>query len=400
MRNRRFARIIAIILASLMLFSVIWAAIDALTRPAKAYVTQEEIDKLREEKKEFERRKLEIQSRINTIEFERSTEVAKKSVLDDRIMLTGQEIENINSTIEFYGTLIVEKELEVVAAAEREGEQLQKYKTRVRDMEENGIITYLGIVFDSSSFSDLLARLDFVGDIMQADERIYKNLVTAREETIAAKEDLELTKQESEAEKGRLEDKLEELNTQIDEASALIKTIEDAREAEEALYASEAEEADRVQREINEKVEELRKQEAAAQAAKIRGTGQLMWPMPSSGVVTSEFGLRLHPVYGVFRQHWGIDIQANYGANIIASDSGTVIISEYNSSYGNYIVIDHGNGFTTLYAHMSSRAVGVGAAVGKGQIIGYVGTTGVSTGPHLHFEVSKNGEKVDPLKYT
>ena len=398
MRNRRVARVIAIILASLMLFSVVWAAIDSLT--AKAYVTQEEIDKLREEKKEYERRKLEIQSRINTIEFERKTEVAKKSVLDDRIMLTDMEIENIKATIEFYGTLIIEKEHEVVAAAGREEKQLQKYKYRVRDMEENGVITYLGIVFDSSSFSDLLARLDFVGDIMQADERIYKNLVAAREETSAAKDDLELTKQETEQEKGRLEDKLKELFTQIDEASALIKTIEDMREAESALYMEEAEEADRVQREINEKVDELRRQEAAAQAAKIRGTGQLMWPMPSSGVVTSEFGTRLHPVYGVFRKHLGIDIQADYGANIIASDSGSVIISEYNSSYGNYVVIDHGNGFTTLYAHMSSRAVGVGAAVGKGQIIGYVGTTGVSTGPHLHFEVSRNGEKVDPLKYT
>ena len=398
MKNRRVARIIALILASLMLFSIIWVAVDALT--AKAYVTQDEIDKLRDEKKEYERRKLEIQSRINTIEFERMTEVAKKSVLDDRIMLTGMEIENINATIEYYGVLIGEKELEVAAAAEREGEQLQKYKDRVRDMEENGIITYLGIVFESSSFSDLLARLDFVGDIMQADERIYKNLVAAREETIAAKEDLELTKQETEQEKTQLEEKSKELAAQLEEAGALIAKLEDSQKAESALYAAEAEEADRIQREINEKVDELRRQEAAAQAAKVRGTGQLMWPMPSSGIVTSEFGVRLHPVYGVYRQHWGIDIQADYGANIIASDSGSVIISDYNSSYGNYVVIDHGNGFTTLYAHMSSRAVSVGAAVGKGQVIGYVGTTGVSTGPHLHFEVSLGGEKVDPLKYT
>ena len=398
MKNRRVARIIAIILASIMLFSLIWAAVDAMT--ANAFVTQEEIDKLREEKREYERRKLEIQSRINTIEFERSIEVAKKSVLDERIMLTGMEIDNIGATIELYGVLIREKELEVAAAAEREGEQLQKYKDRVRDMEENGIVTYLGIIFASSSFSDLLARLDFVGDIMKADERIYKNLVLASEETNAAKDDLELTKQEAELEKARLEEKSTELTVQVQEASALIKSIEDAREAEEALYAAEAEEADRVQREINEKVEELRRQEAAAQAARVRGTGQLMWPVPSSGVVTSEFGVRLHPVYRVFRQHWGIDIMADYGANVVASDSGSIIISEYNSSYGNYIVIDHGNGFTTLYAHLSSRSVSVGAAVGKGQVIGYIGSTGVSTGPHLHFEVSVGGEKVDPLKHT
>jgi len=397
MRNRRVARIIAIILALLMVFSVVWAAIDALT--AKAYVTQEEIDKLREEKKEYERRKQEIQSRMNTIEYEKMTEVAKKSVLDDRIILTGMEIDNIDATIEFYVTLIKEKELEVVAAIEREDEQLRKYKTRVRDMEENGIITYLEIVFDSTDFSDLLARLDFVGDIMQADEKTYFNLIAAYDETIAAKEDLELTKQEMEQEKILKEEKYVELQTQLTEAGALIEQIEASFETESALYAAEAEEADRVQREINEKVEELRRQEAAAQASRVRGTGQLLWPCPSGTGISSEYGVRLHPVHGVYRQHWGIDIPAAYGANIIASDSGSVIISEYNSSYGNYIVIDHGNGWTTLYAHMSSRAVSVGTAVNKGQVIGYIGTTGVSTGPHLHFEVSINGEKVDPVKY-
>ena len=400
MKSRRTTRIIAIILALMMAFSIIWVAIDALT--AKAYVTQDEIDKLREEKREYERRKQEIQSRINTIEFEKMTEVAKKGVLDDRIILTGMEIENINSTIDFYIQLIKEKELEVDAATGREDDQLRKYKTRVRDMEENGVITYLEIIFDSASFADLLARLDFVGDIMQADERTYNNLIIAREETIVAKEDLELSKQEMEQEKVLLEEKLIELDEQLDEASALIAQIEASLETESELYAAEAAEAERVQNEINAKVEELKRQEAAAAAAaasRVRGTGQLSWPVPSSGNVTSEFGVRPHPVYGVYRQHWGIDIAANYGANIIASDSGTVIISEYSSSYGEYIVIDHGNGITTLYAHMSTRLSGVGSSVSKGQVIGYIGTTGVSTGPHLHFEVSVGGEKVDPIPY-
>ena len=397
MKNRRVARIIAIILALMMVFSIVWAAIDALT--AKAFVTQEEIDKLREEKKGYEIRKQEIQSRMNTIEYERMTEIAKKSVLDDRIILTGMEIDNLTETIELYVTLIEEKELEVVAAQEREDEQLRKYKTRVRDMEENGIITYLEIIFDSTDFSDLLARLDFVGDIMQADEKAYNNLIVAHDETVAAKEDLEITKQEMEQERIQKEEKYVELGTQLTEASTLIENIEASLEAESALYAAEAEESDRIQREINEKVEELRRQEAAALAAKVRGTGQLLWPCPSGTYISSQYGVRLHPVHGVYRQHLGIDIAANYGVNIIASDSGYVIISDYNSSYGNYVVIDHGNGFTTLYAHMSSRAVSVGETVSKGQVIGYVGTTGVSTGPHLHFEVSLNGEKVDPEHY-
>ena len=402
MKSRRTARVIAIILALLMAFSIIWVAIDALT--AKAYVTQQEIDKLREEKREYERRKQEIQSRINTIEYERMTEIAKKSVLDDRIMLTGLEIDNISSTIDLYVDLIAEKEREVTAAITKEDSQLKKYMTRVRDMEENGIISYLEIIFDSSSFSDLLARLDFVGDIMQADERMYNDLITAREETIIAKANLESTMAEMEEEKIQLEKKDEELNVQLDEASELIQQIEGTLETESALYAAEAAEGDRIQNEINAKVEELKKQEAAAAAAaaaasRVRGSGQLMWPVPSASYIGDGFGVRLHPTYKVYRQHWGVDIPASYGANIIAADSGTVIISEYNSSYGNYIVINHGNGMTTLYAHMSSRGVSVGQGVSKGQIIGYIGTTGVSTGPHLHFEVSVDGNKVDPERY-
>ena len=400
MKNRRTARVIAIVLALIMAFSIIWVAIDALT--AKAYVTQAEIDRLREEKREYERRKLEIQSRINTIEFERMTEVAKKSVLDDRIILTGMEIENINETIDLYIMLIHEKELEVYAAEDREDTQLRRYMTRVRDMEENGIITYLEIIFDSTSFSDLLARLDFVGDIMQADEKTYTDLIIAREATIAAKEDHELTKQEMEQEKLLLEEKYDELAVQLEQASELIMQIEATLETYSALYAEEAAEAERVQNEINAKVEELRRQEAAAAAAaasRVTGTGQLMWPVPSAGEITSFFGVRLHPVHRVYRQHWGVDIPAGYGANIIASDAGTVIISDNSSGYGNYVVINHGNGMTTLYAHMSSRGVGVGESVSKGQIIGYIGSTGVSTGPHLHFEVSVDGVKVDPQRY-
>jgi len=397
MKSKRFARIVAIILAMLMLFSVIIIAIDALT--ARAYVTQAEIDKLREEKKEYERRKQEIQSRINTIEFERMTEVAKKGVLDDRIMLTGWEIENITETIANYVLLIEEKELEVLAAIDLENEQLRKYMIRVRDMEENGFITYLELIFCSTDFSDLLARLDFVGDIMRADENIYFDLIKAHEVTEAAEENLKETKKEMELEKALLEDLREELSEQLGEARALIEGIEAKLETESALYAEVSDEANRIQKDINAKIEELRKQEAAEAASRIRGTGQLMWPVPSAGIVTSGFGVRLHPVWRVYRQHWGIDIPADHGANILASDSGTVITSEYSSSYGNYVVISHGNGVTTLYAHMSSRWVSVGQAVSKGQIIGLIGTTGVSTGPHLHFEVSINGEKVDPEKY-
>jgi len=399
MNNRKVARVIAIILALVMLMSVAWVIFDSMA--ASARVTQAEINRLREEKREYERRKREIQSRINTIEFERMTEIARKSILDDRIMLTGMEIDNINETIDFYTVLIEEKEIEVIEAQRREDNQFQLYKSRVRDMEENGVISYLEIIFDSTSFSDLLARLDFVGDIMRADETTYNRLVAAQLATVAAKEALEATQKEMEEEKQNLEIKQEELFEQLEEAHALIEQIEAALLIERALRAEIAAEEDRVQREINAKEAELRRQEEQARMARVRGSGELMWPVPPSSTVSSGFGIRMHPVFRVMRQHNGIDIPASHGANVVASDSGVVTISAYNSNYGNYVVISHGNvngvSMTTLYAHLSSRSVREGQEVTKGQVIGRIGSTGVSTGPHLHFEVTVNGARVNPM---
>ena len=406
--NRKVARIIALIMALVLLLSLGYMVVDSLF--ASAGVSQSEINKLREEKKEYEKKKQEIQSRINTIEFERMSEVAKKSVLDDRISLTGMEIENITATIDQYILLIADKEVELVEAKAREDAQFVLYKARVRDMEENGVISYLEIVFDSTSFSDLLARIDFVGDIMRADEVTYNGLIAAKLETKEAKDALEQTKVELEDEKADREDKLEELAVQVDEASALIAQIQASLESEQSLYDEAAAEAARIQRDINAKTEELRKQEEAearrraeakAMSQRTKGTGELMWPVPSSNNVTSGYGIRPHPVFKVMRQHWGIDIGAKHGANVVASDSGTVITSSYNSSYGNYIVISHGNvngtTMTTLYAHLSSKRVSEGASVSKGQVIGLIGSTGISTGPHLHFEVTVNGSRINPL---
>jgi len=400
MKRGRFAKILAIILALLLLFSLIYGVIGSLT--AGAVATQAEIDALKQQKQEYTKKKQEIQSRINTIEFERMTQVAKKQVLDDRIALTGLEIDNLNDTIANYVKLISEKEVEVSEAQAREDARLVDYKARVRDMEENGVISYLEIIFDSTSFSDLLARIDFIGDIMRADETAYNNLVIARNETIAAKEGLEKSKGEMEAELVDLKSTQDELAGQVDEANALISQIEDNLDTENDLYLSTIAEEQQVQNDINQKVEELKREQermsAEAQAKISSGSGVLMWPT-SVHTVTSAYGTRLHPVFRVYRKHWGIDIGASYGSNIVAADAGTVITSEYNSSYGNYVVISHGKGMTTLYAHMSARKVSVGDSVGKGQLIGLVGSTGVSTGPHLHFEVSINGSRVNPLSY-
>ena len=156
-----------------------------------------------------------------------------------------------------------------------------------------------------------------------------------------------------------------------------------------------------------QQVEDLRRQEEANKkndpsydAGKDNGaTGSMMWPCPSCHTITSEFGWRYHPIYHTQKYHSGVDIGASYGASIVAADGGTVITAGAVSGYGNCVVINHGNGITTLYGHMSSIAVSSGQKVSKGQTIGYVGSTGNSTGPHLHWEVTVNGVRQNPLNY-
>jgi len=185
--------------------------------------------------------------------------------------------------------------------------------------------------------------------------------------------------------------------------------LDDDIDTERQLQAHVVEQEALVQREINALEAELARQQEAERQRRLReqrsgggssgsgavvGSGELMWPV--SGSITSGFGVRKHPVYNDLRQHNGIDIAAPHGTTVVAADAGTVLTSAYNSSYGNYIVISHGNGMTTLYAHLSTRSVSAGSTVSRGQQVGLIGSTGISTGPHLHFEVSVNGSRINP----
>lgn len=390
MARKKFIRIVAIIMAVLMALSVLYVVVGSLS--AKA-VSQSEIDELKKQQQEIAIKKAEIQSKINSFEYDQATVLAKKSVLDDQISYTEEEIQNLTEQIATYDQMIADKGQEYIVMQQREEEQLEKFKTRLRVMEENGTISYISVILNANSYADLLSRIADVGEIMESDELLYEQLKQAKEDTLLAKQSLEETQQEQQAEKENLLSLQDELNVELADADALLQEIENNLETERDLYQQETDDYNAIQKEINQKVEELKKQNSVV------GTGTLVWPAPSSYRVTSEFGMRMHPIYNELRMHTGIDIGASYGTNVIASDGGTVITSKYSSSYGNYIVISHGNGYTTLYAHLSSRLVKAGDNVTQGQLIGKVGSTGASTGPHLHYEVSVNGERVNPLQF-
>ena len=204
-----------------------------------------------------------------------------------------------------------------------------------------------------------------------------------------------------------LETKQVELQQKVSEANALLASLESDINAYKSVYDQYEQQQQNVQSQIDKQVEDLRRQEEANKkndpsydAGKDNGaTGSMMWPCPSCHTITSEFGWRYHPIYHTQKYHSGVDIGASYGASIVAADGGTVITAGAVSGYGNCVVINHGNGITTLYGHMSSIAVSSGQKVSKGQTIGYVGSTGNSTGPHLHWEVTVNGVRQNPLNY-
>ena len=189
MKSKTFVRVVAIVLAIILAGSVLFSAIGYLTADA---VSQAEIDELKQQQSELSDKKNEIQSQINSLEYERMTALAKKEVLDEQMELTQDEIENIKQQIATYDELIEQKKAEVVEAQKKENEQLELYKKRVRAMEENGIITYLAVIFEADSFSDLLGRIDFVGSTMKETEQIYWDLDAARLATIQAQQELVL----------------------------------------------------------------------------------------------------------------------------------------------------------------------------------------------------------------
>lgn len=370
-------------------------------------VSQADIDEQQDKLDELNTKKNDLEAELEALEEQKASNLEKKELLDEQVSLTQEQIDTTNEQITQYEGLIADKELEIQDLEKQEAKQLELYKERVRAMEERGSISYYSILFGASSFSDLLSRLDFINEIMEYDEMIYNQLIEAREATQNAKAELEATKTELETKKSELETLKAELDTQISEVSSIITAIQSDITEYENLVNEAEEEANAVQEQINSLSEQLKAQNEAANNAASGGSsdgtttpvysgdGTYIWPTASK-YITSPYGNRLHPILGYYRYHSGIDIGGGGGNPVMAAAAGTVIISQWSDSYGYYVVIDHGNS-TTLYAHMSRLNVSVGQYVNQGDTVGNVGSTGLSTGNHLHFEISINGSRIDPL---
>lgn len=265
--------------------------------------------------------------------------------------------------------------------------QLDGFKTRLRESYINGDVSLMDVIFDATSMEDFISRSYYMERILIYDSNMID---TINKQIEVIQEKRELQKQ-----------KVANLDTMTAEQKALVAKLEAAQKEKEALVAAAQDSVDDVNSAIA-----TRQKESAAIAKLIQsmqtsgggtGTGVMAWPLRGYSNISSNYGYRT--LRGKSNLHTGIDIPAPSGTSIYAADSGKVILARYYGSYGNCVIIDHGNNIATLYAHQSRLGTSVGASVNKGDVIGYVGTTGNSTGNHLHFEVRKNGSHVSPWNY-
>ena len=399
------------------------AVVFAASLPAYA-VSQSEIDELQKKLDALEQQAQEQQDVINDLTSQKARFITRKLALDNKIEINRQMIELIGEQIEIYDVIIAEKQAELDKALEKETAQTELLRSRIRAMEENSSYSYASFIFDSSSVTELLSRIGDVNDIMHYDKALEEEYMAAREDVESIKKSYEEVRHEQELLQKELDTKQAELDAQVEAAYTMIADIETLSDDAQAEYDAIAEEEAKAEETLQEAIRKRAAEEAAKNAANNANSGgnsggsggnsggggssgggsatslsNLQWPVPSCTLITSRFGYRVAPTTGASTYHGGLDIGAGMGASIVAAGAGDVIYAGANGGYGNCVMIDHGNGVVTVYAHMSSIGVSYGQYVTAGQYVGAVGSTGVSTGPHCHFEIRINGAQTDPAAY-
>ncbi len=443
MKNRkRLVSILAGIMAAVMLLSLMLSLIPVRADAASSSEIRKQINQLKKEKEEIKDKIADVQEQYEENENEIADIISKKNVIDQEIQLLNDEISNITSQLQAYNTLIADKQDELDTAEDRYALLSEENKIRIRTMEEEGEVSYWEVVFKANSFSDLLDRLHMVEEIAASDNRRLEELSQAASAVETAQDDLELEKAEMEAAKQELDAAQAELDEKRAEADALIQELLTKADDLEALEAEfEAQEAAFLE-EIAKKEQEYDEAKLAEYLAWLAtsvppttappptstnnstgggnantgssntgggtttttpsgggsGGGGWIWPT-SARRISSPFGNRVAPTTGASTYHQGIDIDGNTGDAVWAAKAGIVTVAGWGKAAGNYVTISHGNGYSSIYMHLNSYCVSVGQTVNAGQTIGTMGSTGVSTGDHLHFGIAVNGAYVNPCNY-
>ncbi len=328
---------------------------------------------------------------LDTIQTDLSENLQQIQKLDEKISTAEEELAGQESKIEELRKSISKVEEELDTVTEKYNKQKDLFEQRIVAVYEAGEIQYLDVLLKSTSLTDFISTYYQISEVAQSDEELLDDIEQK-------KKTIDLSKRKLENEKNSLADILE---TQ----TRLTRTLQNTKIIRESFITRLSEEEQEKQKEIddyNAQYEEINRQIIASVMEGIDSEyigGELAWPVPGYTRITSEYKMRVHPITGVYKLHTGVDISAPMGANFIAANDGVVIRAEMNGAYGNMVVVDHGGGISTLYAHGSEILVQVGQTVKRGDAVLKVGSTGYSTGAHAHFEVRINGVTTNPLPY-
>lgn len=376
MNNIKIKKWMPIVLITfILLTSISWANNDELKRKER------ELEELR---KKIE----EVDASIDANKNLQSQTASNIRNVSTSIKSLEKEIKSIDGSIKDTEANIEQKTFELAEAVEKINDKNELLNDRLRVMYKTGSVGYLEVLFGAEDFTDLLSRIDMVQKILVHDQNLIVFLKEQRDIIETKKTELEGIKLELVAFMKNKQTKQGELERDLKSLLSYKESLQKDQAALAELEQAFIEEADQLTNIIKN-----------LQLAATYVGGEMMWPVPGEYNITSPFGSRLHPIAKVERMHTGIDIACSRGTPVVAAQSGSVIYSGWYGGYGKVIIMDHGGGYSTLYAHNDSLLVQVGDKVNKGDLIAKSGNTGYSTGPHLHFEVRINGDYVDPIKY-
>jgi len=417
MKNRkRWVSVMAGVMAAIMLLSLILSLIPTKARAASSSEIKKQIAALKEEKKEIDAQLKDVKNQLKENSNDIKDTVTRKDTIDQEIQLLHQQVDNINSQVQTYALLIADKQDELDDANLRLDELNAKNKERLRAMEEEGEVSYWSVIFKANNFSDLLDRISMIQEINAADQRRLKEISEAARQVSAVQAELLLEKADLESVKEELDAAEVALGEKRAEADRLLAELVAKGDEFEALIDESEDLQSDLMKQIAQKEKDLKAAEyqewLATYVPTTKPSGTDTTPStqaPSSSgwikplksyTITSPFGMRVHPISGVYKMHEGVDMSAPQGTPIYAAKSGKVTTTSFQAGgAGYYVSINHGDGFSSIYMHMTHYIVKPGNYVNAGQVIGYVGSTGGSTGPHLHFGISYNGKYVNPMNY-
>ena len=364
---------------------LIWAFCQGFAVPSLAENLEAELSDVQSQMNEAQHRKELAEEQIGSVsELLRQIQSELDVALNELHAIEVQQSQ-VNAQIQ-------QTEVEPTAAQKRLDERERILNKRLRDVYMHGKLNYLEVILGAKNFTDFANRLEFLKRIVSADLNLITEIRAERELILQKKQQLEVQRQQLAKLQAEAEAKKTVVENKKQDQLIVLARLQDEKALAEASYA----ELQATSQDIEARIR-ARQQQGASAGQVVHGSGVFIWP--TSGPITSPFGYRIHPIFGTQIYHSGIDIGVDTGTPIMAADSGVVVEADWLGGYGYAVVIDNGNGLSTLYGHNSELAVSPGQSVQQGQVIAYAGSTGYSTGPHCHFEVRVDGSPVDPMGY-